>query len=164
MDADKRIAELETEVASKDARLAEQDARIAELEALVSKLLDQVAQLTERLGENSGNSSKPPSNDPPGAGSKNRNAAELNLGRVAGQDGELSRELSIGTISARFRFSPEARWRWSAVLGLGSAHEEMEVLNGEGAPIVAREFEHGVIAVGVALERRFGHFGIGAEL
>ena len=90
MEADKRIAELEADVASKDARIAEQDARIAEqdariaeqdariaeLEALVAKLLEQVAALSERLGENSGNSSKPPSSDPPGTGSKKRNAAK----------------------------------------------------------------------------------------
>ncbi len=51
--AQRRIAELEAELAARDARIAE--------------LEQQVAKLIERLGQNSGNSSKPPSSDPPGA-------------------------------------------------------------------------------------------------
>ena len=69
MDAQKRIAELEAEVALRDAR-------IAALEAQVAKLVEQVAVLSEKLGEDSGNSSKPPSSDPPGSSSKKRNAAK----------------------------------------------------------------------------------------
>ena len=42
------------------------DARIAELEAQVAALQAQVADLLARLGQNSQNSSKPPSSDPPG--------------------------------------------------------------------------------------------------
>ena len=71
-----RITELEGELASRDAVIArqaavitEQAARIDRLEAQVTKLLEQVTLLTEKLGENSSNSSKPPSSDPPGSGS-----------------------------------------------------------------------------------------------
>ena len=53
-----RIAELEAEVAAKDAR-------IAELECKVDGLTRQSAELLRRLGEDSGNSNKPPSSDPP---------------------------------------------------------------------------------------------------
>ena len=42
------------------------DARIAELEREVAALKAQVAELLSRLGQNSQNSSKPPSSDPPG--------------------------------------------------------------------------------------------------
>jgi len=42
------------------------DARIAELEREVAALKAQVAELLARLGQNSQNSSKPPSSDPPG--------------------------------------------------------------------------------------------------
>ena len=44
------------------------DARIAELEAMVAALLKRVAELEARLNQNSSNSSKPPSSDPPGTG------------------------------------------------------------------------------------------------
>jgi transposase len=74
LDPERRIAELEAEVAAKDARIAEQDsviaaqaARIAELERRVEALMQQVAKLTEQIGRNSGNSNQPPSSDPPGA-------------------------------------------------------------------------------------------------
>lgn len=43
----------------------QRDARIAELEAQVAALLKQIAELEEKLGQNSSNSSKPPSSDPP---------------------------------------------------------------------------------------------------
>lgn len=74
---DARISKLEGELATRDAVVAEQAAVIAEqaarivaLEEQVAKLLDQVALLSEKLDENSGNSSKPPSSDPPGSGTK----------------------------------------------------------------------------------------------
>jgi transposase len=63
--AQRRIAELEAELAARDAR-------IAELEQQVAKLTEQVAKLIERLGQNSGNSSKPPSSDPPGTRAERR--------------------------------------------------------------------------------------------
>lgn len=55
---DQLIAELREALAAKDARLAEQDARLAEIERTQ-------ATLTERLGQNSSNSNKPPSGDGP---------------------------------------------------------------------------------------------------
>jgi len=54
-----RIAELEAQV-------AERDARIAQLEAQVKALTRRVAELEAQLRQNSTNSSKPPSSDPPG--------------------------------------------------------------------------------------------------
>jgi transposase len=60
LDAQERIAKLEAELSAKDARIAEQDERIAEL-------IRQVAELVDRLGQNSRNSHKPPSSDPPSA-------------------------------------------------------------------------------------------------
>ena len=54
-----RIAQLEAQVAARDAR-------IAQLQARVEALTRRVAELEARLGENSTNSSKPPSSDPPG--------------------------------------------------------------------------------------------------
>jgi transposase len=56
---DQRIAELEAQVAARD-RIIEQ------LMAKVEMLTARVADLEARLNQNSGNSSKPPSSDPPG--------------------------------------------------------------------------------------------------
>ena len=61
LDPKQRIAELEVELAVAHARIAEQDARIL-------ALTKQVEVLLEKLGQNSRNSHKPPSSDPPGAG------------------------------------------------------------------------------------------------
>ena len=68
MDAQQRIAELEAELAVAHARIAEQEARIAEQDARILALTKQVELLLERLGQNSSNSHKPPSSDPPGTG------------------------------------------------------------------------------------------------
>lgn len=58
-----RIAALEAALAERDAIIAAQQVRIAELEAKVAQLVQQVERLTEKLGQNSSNSSKPPSLD-----------------------------------------------------------------------------------------------------
>ena len=97
MDAQDRIAQLEAEVAAKDAQIAEQNTqiaeqslRIAELEARVAELLERVAVLTEQLGQNSSNSHKPPSSDPPGAGAgknKNREKRKRKKRKRGGQPG-----------------------------------------------------------------------------
>jgi uncharacterized coiled-coil protein SlyX len=67
---DARIAELEAQVAARDARIAEleaqvaaRDARIAELTARVEALTGRIAELEARVGQNSTNSSNPPSSD-----------------------------------------------------------------------------------------------------
>ena len=51
---------------AKDLRIAEQDLRIAELEAVIAKLLLRVQTLEAQLAQNSSNSSRPPSSNPPG--------------------------------------------------------------------------------------------------
>jgi transposase len=54
-------------IAALERQLAERDARIAALEAQVAMLLARVDELTRQLGQNSSNSSKPPSADGPAA-------------------------------------------------------------------------------------------------
>lgn len=71
MDAQKRIAELEAENAAQAEQLAAQAEQLAKFAQLVAELRDQVAVLTERLGQNSSNSHKPPSSDGPGGTTKN---------------------------------------------------------------------------------------------
>jgi transposase len=93
LDAQQRIVELEAElavaharVAEQDARIAEQDARIAEQDARIVALTKQVELLLEQLGQNSSNSHKPPSSDPPGAGPQ-RNPSKGKKGKRGGQKG-----------------------------------------------------------------------------
>ncbi|ATB32295.1 transposase [Melittangium boletus DSM 14713] len=75
---DARIAELEEQVAARDAR-------IAELTALVEALTRRVAELEARLGQNSTNSSRPPSSDPLGTKRKPRRPEKRR--RPGGQPG-----------------------------------------------------------------------------
>lgn len=69
MDAERRIAELESELVARDARIAQ--------------LTKQVAALSELLGRNSGNSNKPPSSDPPSTRAQRRAKAKLDRKRGA---------------------------------------------------------------------------------
>lgn len=83
---DARIAELERQ-------LAERDARIAELEKLLAAALARIADLEARLGQNSTNSSKPPSSDPPGT---MRKLPKAPSGRKpGGQPGHPKREREL---------------------------------------------------------------------
>jgi transposase len=66
---DDRIKQLEAELLGKDREIAARDARIATLER-------QVAELSERLGQNSRNSHRPPSSDTPDERRQRRNKAK----------------------------------------------------------------------------------------
>jgi transposase len=74
---DERIAELEAAVVAKDARIAELEQRVAEL----SK---QLAEVLERLGQNSRNSHRPPSSDPPAARGQRRGKGKSKSKRKRG--------------------------------------------------------------------------------
>lgn len=87
LDAQQRIAELEAELAVAHARIAEQDARIAEQDARILALTKQVEVLLEKLGQNSRNSHKPPSSDPPGAAGPQRKPGQGKKGKRGGQKG-----------------------------------------------------------------------------
>jgi transposase len=78
LDTQQRIAELEAELAAAHARNAEQGAQII-------ALTKQVEVLLEKLGQNSSNSHKPPSSDPPGAGPQRKPRGKK--GKRGGQRG-----------------------------------------------------------------------------
>lgn len=89
MDPERRIAELEAELAAKDAR-------IAELEGHLEALLQKVAELTERLGRHSGNSNLPPSSNPPGARGQRPGKRDKGKRRRGGQPGHRgSRRVAV---------------------------------------------------------------------
>jgi len=62
-DLERRLAALETAVAERDATIAERDASIVQRDATTAKLEKRVALLETKLGQNSSNSSLPPSSD-----------------------------------------------------------------------------------------------------
>jgi transposase len=62
-DLEQRLAALEATVAERDATIAERDATIAELRSTNARLEKRVADLENKLGQNSSNSSLPPSTD-----------------------------------------------------------------------------------------------------
>lgn len=71
------------------AQLAERDARIAELMAKVEQLTARVAELEARLGQNSSNSSKPPSSDVSGTPRRGKKSTGR---RPGGQPGHKKHE------------------------------------------------------------------------
>lgn len=70
MDAERRIADLEAQLAIKEQLNAELRARVAELEAKLAEFTSKVSQLTEEQGRDSSNSSQPPSSDSPSVRAK----------------------------------------------------------------------------------------------
>ena len=95
MDAQGRIAELEAELTARDARIAEQDTRIAEQDARIEALMRQVAALTEKLGRNSGNSSQPPSSDPPGRAKEQHSKRKPSGKKRGGQRGHRGHQREL---------------------------------------------------------------------
>ena len=61
----KTLAKRDADLAKRDADLAARESEIQQLRAEVERLLQRLAELQEQLGQNSSNSSKPPSSDSP---------------------------------------------------------------------------------------------------
>lgn len=83
---DDRISQLEVELEVRDVEIAKQRAEIAQQKAEIEKLKAQVAELLERLNQNSSNSHKPPSSDPPG-NRKERRARDKQQRKRGGRKG-----------------------------------------------------------------------------
>ncbi|MCB9561585.1 MAG: hypothetical protein H6709_09485 [Kofleriaceae bacterium] len=74
------------------------------------------------------------------------------------EDQDRSQVLSLATLGARFHLTPYRRWDWYLLAGVGGAREVSRDMAPADAPA------QGVVALGGGVERRFGHFGISAEL
>jgi transposase len=97
---DKRIAELEAQV-------AERDQLIASLRAHIEVLTARVAELEARLGRNSSNSSKPPSSDPPGTRRKEPSGTGRKRGGQPGHPGAKRELLPEEEVDEVKRFVPK---------------------------------------------------------
>jgi transposase len=91
-DAAAQIRALQEELRKRDDVLALLQLQFAALRAENERLRERVAELEERLGQNSGNSSKPPSSDGPGSrrpreSKKSRNRRRRNRGGQPGHQG-----------------------------------------------------------------------------
>lgn len=86
--ADERIARLEEQVARLLEVVAQKDAVIARLEA-------RVAELEERLRQNSANSNKPPSSDPPGSGTSGGGGPKASGRKRGGQPGHRGNQRNL---------------------------------------------------------------------
>ena len=95
MDDKAKIAELTAQLLAKDVVIAELRQEIVELKGVVAELRAMVADLTEKLGQNSRNSHKPPSSDGPGA-AKNFNKPKRGSDRKrGGQKGHRGRHREL---------------------------------------------------------------------
>jgi transposase len=124
LDPQARIAELEAERAADKAVIEQQAAAIALLEAenkalkqSLAQLGEKVTELTARLGQNSRNSNRPPSADPPGVpGGKGRKGkgSKKNRGGQRGHKGrhrELLPEDQVSEVKNHFPKECESCWQ-----------------------------------------------------
>jgi transposase len=96
-DAAKRIEELQKALAERDAEIAKRDVEIARLVAEVARLTEWVAVLQRRLGQDSSNSSKPPSSDPPASRNRRKQARRdrKNRRKRGGQKGHKGHQRQV---------------------------------------------------------------------
>ena len=95
---DAKIVEQDAKIVEQDAKIVEQDAKIVEQDAKIAALTSQVAKLTELQNQNSSNSHKPPSSDPPGSSgssSKNREKRKRKQRKRGGQPGRKGRHREL---------------------------------------------------------------------
>ncbi len=72
---------------------------------------------------------------------------------------EGDRQLNAVTLAARYHLRPYSRWDWYLLAGLGATTET--TVDGPSPAVLG---ESGHVHLGAGVERRFGHFGIAAEL
>lgn len=91
---------------------------------------------------------------------------DLDLSHFAGElskDGPV-RHVGSATLGVMFHFNPGSRWLWSAMLGVGGAHDEIRADNMAGEEVTVAEFKQGMFRIGAGLERRFDRVGLGAQI
>ena len=106
---DKRIAELEAQV-------AERDQLIVALNAKIESLTARVAELEARLRRNSSNSSQPPSSDLPGAPRKEKSPTGRKRGGQPGHPGAKRELLPLEKVDQVKKFIPKRCERCEAQL------------------------------------------------
>jgi hypothetical protein len=92
-------------------------------------------------------------------------SVELLLEHVEGElgDGAYVRRSTPATLGVHFHLTPRSRWNWYLAAGLGVTGDEVTRTGRDGQEIREQFVEHH-LHLGGGLERRFGRWGIGAEL
>jgi transposase len=107
-----RVQELEAQAA----RLPEREAQVATLSALVTSLQAQVAELTARLHQDSQNSSRPPSSDPPWQARPPQPGSGRPRGGQRGHRGTTRAWVAPEHLTARHDYFPPACGRCGTAL------------------------------------------------
>jgi hypothetical protein len=89
--------------------------------------------------------------------------AALESCRGTRADGAYERRSDSLVLTAALHLTPRSRWDWYLFLGLGGATDHVTLRGADGAT-VEQQFKESVLRLGVGLERRWEHIGIGAEL
>src|SRR5262249_40575885 len=102
-------------------------ALVQQYEQRLQAIQQQVAELTERLNQNSTNSSRPPSSDPPHV--KRRPPKPSSGRKRGGQPGHARRQRPLGRDNASLPAADAARWS-----GSGPAGDKRTDHRGNGRP------------------------------
>jgi hypothetical protein len=81
-------------------------------------------------------------------------------GKLAG--GAYERKTGALDLTATFHLNSRSRWDFYLLAGLGAVNDKVDLVDASGAS-VEQEFKETEIRVGVGLEYRFRHLGLGVE-
>lgn len=89
---------------------------------------------------------------------------ELSLDDVKGDIAQgMTRESGSATLSVAFHMRPGRRWDWYLLAGVGGGTEKV-TRDGKMGDTIEETFQQSQVQLGAGLERRFGSFGVSAEL
>lgn len=91
---------------------------------------------------------------------------ELDVSAMGGElagPGDTRRSTGALLLGGMFHINPDSRWLWSVLLGIGVARDEVWYEK-DDERITQAEFAEGVARLGIGLERRFGRWGLAAQL
>jgi len=91
---------------------------------------------------------------------------ELDVSAMGGElsgPGDTRRTTGAVILGGMFHINPDSRWLWSVLLGVGGARDRIWYEK-NGDRVTQAEFAEGLVRLGIGLERRFGSWGLAAQL
>ncbi len=89
--------------------------------------------------------------------------AALESCRGTRADGAYERRSDALVLTAALHLTPGSAWDWYLFLGVGGATDHVTLRGADGVT-VAQDFKESLVRIGVGLERRWEHIGLGAEV